>query len=388
MDTMTTEPDLELECALLKKAVMTRTDLDEDGLQQLVLDWIIARLEHDKTGFHFLGPAMESLCLEIQIQRDTNVMLRSKHEFAQILSDKEIGEVQRTHSFVQKRIDDENLTPEVRQEKLTKVDQWLKNKIEGYKLVPVRCWDDVQASGWELRQSLQKLIQAIRDDEKGPVPEPKLFDDPDFQQELNELLKVQDVVMEEPQIDTLLTKRTLILGEETATPDEKMEQCPESSQDNTGLDAPANTTVVPTEVVPQTTHLPPILPDNQLGDSTIVSPTPSDSIPLASGEVEERSDQKNKRVLIVPPGHDVPIKQKMVDIFAVAAKGPSPVPEVNESKEGDESKEGMRAPSSEENAIKYISQLDDGPTKQALMSLCEASLNKVGVQPLVLGEKP
>ena len=380
---MTTEPDAELECSLLKKTIKTRTDLDEDGLQQLVLDWIIARLEHEKTGFHFLGPGNESLCLEIQIQRDTNVMLRSKHEFAQILADKEIAEVQRTHFFVQKRIDDENLTPEVRQEKLTKVDKWLQNKIEGYKLETVRCWDDVQASGWELRQSLEKLIKAIRAEENEPVPKTHLIDDPDFQKELNDLLNNQEVV-EEPRDDSILTKRTLILGEETATPDELMEQLPESSQNISGLDGVGD--------------LPPILPDNQLGDSSIVSPSPA--TPVASAAVEEKSDPKNKRVLIVPPGHDVPIKQTKVNIFATA-KGPLPdvptvpeseegnpvsevkqdVPTPAESKEGDglnKTDEGMRAASSEENAIKYIQQLDDGPTKQALMSLCEASLNKVG----------
>lgn len=38
----------------------------------------------------------------------------------------------------------------------------------------------------------------------------------------------------------------------------------------------------------------------------------------------------------------------------------------------------LTAPSCEETAAKYIAQLEDGATKQALLSLCEASLSKVG----------
>ena len=168
------------------------------------------------------------------------------------------------------------------------------------------------------------------------------------------------------------------------------------------------------------TNLPQILPDNQLGDETICSPQdgPDQEEPLQSKAVVKR--------LIVPPGCDVPIKQHMVDIFHKTRQPVMNVPEVvpvtpaetpvvgpsvgNGSTEAsvadaidapsvengstekptvenavetpmvdNGSNDGtLTAPSCEETAAKYIAQLEDGATKQALLSLCEASLSKVG----------
>ena len=398
---MTTEPDPGLECKLLKNTILTRTDLDDADLQQVVLDWITVRLEHSTTGFHLLGPDMENLCLDIQIKRDASVLLRSKHEFSQILSDREVAEAQRTHLFVTKKIEDENLTPEVKQEKQTKVDNWLKTKVDSLKAEPSKCQEQFASSEIDLRLSLQKLVDMIKAEGNESAPKTNLDEDAGFMDELTHLLNGSDVPMVETQdsMDSILKKRTLILGE-CGTPehppvDATMGVSTESSPNPDGLIAP--TLVDPSSS--QKVDLPPVLPENQLGDSAIFPPhSPS---PLASEAEEKNVDEGRRRVLIVPPGHDVPIKQTMVNIFApgskeTVAQKPQDVPTQEPKEPGSETSqapgdvmhigdtEGMRAASSEENAIKYISQLDDGPTKQALMSLCEASLNKVGVH--FLGE--
>lgn len=140
------------------------------------------------------------------------------------------------------------------------------------------------------------------------------------------------------------------------------------------------------------------------------------------------------RRLIVPPGHDVPIKQTMVDIFAKTreppkdaghglggvaadrseqpmiatqhgnggsgvvaatggeqpiapqdgadqlAEGSKPTVPIPEKHEPTAAEDGtLSTPTCEEQALKLIEKLEDGPTKQALMSLCEASLVKVGL---------
>ena len=400
---MTTEPDPGLECKMLKNTIMTRTDLDDADLQQVVLDWITVRVEHNTTGFHLLGPDMENVCLDIQVKRDASVLLRSKHEFSQILTDREVAEAHRTHLFVTKKIEDENLTPEVQQEKQTKVDNWLKNKVDSLKAQPLKCQEQFASSEIDLRLSLQKLVDMIKAEGNESAPKTNLLeDDASFMDELTHLLNGPDVPMVESQdsIDSILKKRTLVLGE-CGTP----EHPPVDATMGVSTESPPNPdgSIAPTVVDPSSSpkvDLPPVLPENQLGDSAIFPPhSPS---PLAS-EAEEKNVEGKRRVVIVPPGHDVPIKQTMVNIFAprskeTVAQKPQDVPTQDESKEtgseqsqapgdvmhlGEKNTEGIRAASSEENAIKYISQLEDGPTKQALMSLCEASLNKVGVHFLV-----
>ena len=165
-----------------------------------------------------------------------------------------------------------------------------------------------------------------------------------------------------------------------------------------------------------------ILPDNQMGDPTIFPPAVDDTLPMDTSMESVTGGAPSIRRLIVPPGHDVPIKQTMVDIFAkqrepqnesgndgdgglgeVAAHGseqpkiPSqhgddglggvaagggeqpavPTPKQNETAAVDDGT--LRTPTCEEQALKLIDKLEDGPTKQALMSLCEASLVKVGL---------
>ena len=375
---MTTEPDVTLECNLFKQLIIAGGLLEPD-LEQKVLEWIELRLNCPDPGFHMLGPKLEAMCQDVQLYRDEYTLLLTQYEVALKQQPAKIVELEQVWSSILKKQSDGKMTPEMFEEKKKKLDEWLQVKVNTIKSDTQMLRDKLPEREAALLTKVQALIAQVRkpedevDDTTGPADE--------LVTELTSLLEKMDTTVVS---DSILTKRTLELGE-SATPEKNEEQ----------------PTIGPT--------IEQLLPDNQLGDPSIASPAVSPEPVASAPEQPER-----KKVLIVPPGCEVPIKQAMVDIFAKSRDGPpeppkdesmgppkhvpsrglptepykiedvvpaaQPTPESTEEVQVTQqgSTGELRAPSCEETATKYIQQLEDGPTKQALMSLCEASLAKVG----------
>ena len=319
VDTMTTEPDPGLECKLLKNTILTRTDLDDADLQQVVLDWITVRLEHSTTGFHLLGPDMENLCLDIQIKRDASVLLRSKHEFSQILSDREVAEAQRTHLFVTKKIEDETWPLKLSKKNKPRLitgwkPRWIvwrlnlrsvRNNLRHLKLTSVfpcrnwLTWSRLRGMNLPQKPTWMRMLASWMNSLTCWMVRMYQCWNPRFYGFYSEETHFDSWRMWDPWTSTCWCNHGCVYRKFTKS---------------WWIDCP--TLVDPSSS--QKVDLPPVLPENQLGDSAIFPPhSPS---PLASEAEEKNVDEGRRRVLIVPPGHDVPIKQTMVNIFAPGSK--------------------------------------------------------------------
>lgn len=362
-DTMTTEPDIWLECSLFKQMIIAG-NLSESVLEQRVLEWVETRLNFSDPGFHLLGPKLDAICDEIVLRRDEYNLVRTQYERALKLQPGKIVEVEQVHASILKNQSGENL-----EEKKIKLDEWLAGKVDTIKTETKMLRNKHIESEGPLMNKVRELMHQVRKPEgvhDTDLPSTEQQAD-DMVDEVTKLLESMNTAVTAQ--DSILTKRTLELGE-SGTPERE-----ESHKDAAMIG-------------PTIEHM---LPENQLGDPTIFPPAASpDSV--ASAPEPER-----KKVLIVPPNCDVPIKQTMVNIFAKTNHGQSEPPDEsmvspentipppegpNNTEKVQVTQEGsggeMRVASCEETAVQYIQKLEDGPTKQALMSLCEASLTKVG----------
>ena len=353
---MTTQPDAGLECDLLQKVIRDSTQ-PTDQLHQQVLEWLGKRLSFPDPGFGHLGPFLEARCNAIHMLLNQQSTTSNMKDLCMKQLPGKLAELDRTYDVLISKIGIDDAS---RGTKIQKLDEWKAGKM-------VQFQHDLQVAEKQLGNieiEIARHVDMMIDNVKTGHDKDPVFCD----------------------ISSLLEEAAFILDEQP-------------------MDG---------------TNLPQILPENQLGDETVCSPQngPDQEEPLQSKAVVKR--------LIVPPGCDVPIKQHMVDIFHKTRQPVMNVPEVvpvtpaetpvvgssvgNGSTEAsvadaidapsvengstekpavendvetpmvdNGSNDGtLTAPSCEETAAKYIAQLEDGATKQALLSLCEASLSKVG----------
>jgi len=354
---MTTQPDAGLECDLLQKLIRNSTQ-PTDQLHQQVLEWLGKRLAFPDPGFGHLGPFLEARCNAIHMLLNQQSTTLNMKDLCMKQFPGKLAELDQTYDVLISKIGKDDAS---RDTKIQKLDEWKAGKVAQFQHDLQVVENQLGNIEIEIARHVDMMIDNVK---TGHDKDPVFCD-----------------------ISKLLDEAAFIL-------------------DDTPMDG---------------SNLPPILPDNQLGDETICSPQDGhdQEEPLQSKAVVKR--------LIVPPGCDVPIKQHMVDIFhktrqpvmnasdvvpvtpaetsvvgssvengstekPVVEKavetpsvenGPTEKPVVENVVETPSVENGsndgtLTAPSCEETAANYIAQLEDGPTKQALLSLCEASLSKVG----------
>ena len=400
---MTTIADPELECDLLKKLIKT-SDKSTGDLVQAVYDWVGKRLMCPDPGFGHLGPVLEKFCNQLHLAYDEQQALQTKVDITLKMLPDQIQEVERIYNIMRERHADR--TDATTLEKNSKLVEWKDARINALKSTCHQVQNELNSLTSSTKSTIMEMIDHVRsggddvvvvDDSQCEVLDPAL------------LAEVENMFKDPlPDPSAILRQPTLMLGEPSVETSKELSMEIESEVAGGGNDGEAPTME--------------ILPDNQMGDPTLFPPAVDDTLPMDTSMENVTGGASSIRRLIVPPGHDVPIKQTMVDIFAkqrepqnesgndgdgglgeVAAHGseqpkiPSqhgddglggvaagggeqpavPTPKQNETAAVDDGT--LRTPTCEEQALKLIDKLEDGPTKQALMSLCEASLVKVGL---------
>ncbi len=399
---MTTIPDPGLECDLLKKLINTSDQSTEDLIQS-VYDWLGKRLQYPDPGFGHLGPVIENFCNHLHLSQDQHQALQTKLDLSMKMLPGNIQEVERIYKIMLSRHADSN-DPD-RAQKEAKLVEWKDSRINGLKSACEDAQHEVNTLTTDIRDTIKEMIEHVRSHSDDTV---QIEDDENVDPAL--LAEVENMFRDTPtDWDKLARLPTLQLGE--TVPEPSMELGEAAVGTGGGQDIP----------------MPEILPDNQEGDPSLFPR--DDTQPVDSGAPP--AEPSTIKRLIVPPGCEVPIKQSMVDIFAKTrvtpndttgiaggggldesgvAAGGSEQPAISdqdagkENKSGDDGQKGRDTPepkpaeplpkedlpttavdgtmatsTCEEQALKLIAKLDDGPTKQALMSLCEASLVKVGL---------
>ncbi len=399
---MTTIADPGLECDLLLKLIKT-SDQSTGDLIQSVYDWVGKRLMCPDPGFGNLGPVLEKFCNRLHLAHDEQQVVQTKVDISLKMLPAQIQEVERIYNIMRDR-HGHVATDDTTIEKITKLVEWKDARINALKSSSQELQNDLNCLMSSTKSTIMEMIEYVRSGGDAVVV---VEDSQVVESSLDPVLlaEVEKMFGDTPAAPTdVLRLPTLVLGED-----------PEPSKGLGEVAAGAGGG----EDVPTPMEL---LPDNQMGDPTIFPPVPMDT-PESSETVVEPPSIKR---LIVPPGHDVPIKQTMVDIFTktretpqdtgrgsdggldqsgVTADGSEPkiaTQDADRQKEsGDDgkhaedpkpaeptpeqsllsaAKDGTLVTSTcEEQALNLIAKLEDGPTKQALMSLCEASLVKVGL---------
>lgn len=410
---MTTVADPELECDLLKKLIKT-SDKSMGDLVQAVYDWVGKRLMCPDPGFGHLGSVLEKFCNQLHLAYDQQQALQTKVDITLKMLPDQIQEVERIYNIMRDRHADR--TDATTLEKISKLVEWKDARINALTSTSHQVQNELNSLTSSTKSTIMKMIEHIRSGGDDVV----VVEDSQCEALDPTLLAEVENMFKDPLPDPsdILRQPTLMLGE--PSPETSKEPSMEIESGVTGGGKDGGTPMQ-------------ILPDNQLGDPTLFPPAVDDTLPMDTSSEKVTGGAPAIRRLIVPPGHDVPIKQTMVDIFAktreppkesgtdgdgglgeVAAHGseqpniPSqhgdgglggvaadggeqpptaahaecptpavPTPKQNEPAAADDGT--LRAPTCEEQAMKLIDKLEDGPTKQALMSLCEASLVKVGL---------
>lgn len=339
MDTLTTEPDLGLECSLMLEAIKN----SQESVEKLADDmsgWIQKRILFPDPGFHHLGTTIENYCNTVWVLLNQRKVQFTKCELYETDLPGKIGELERIHEIMQKRTLD--MPEEEASVKKSKLESWFNEKRDALNDQVNMLQSETLSLDKEIDSVLLKCVSHIRagDDHQSQAPDDELM------MEVEKFFGASTTPSAaDPQ--KLVTAPTLLLGEQSV--EERL------------------------------------LPDNQEGDSQVMQ---SHEASMDVSQLEQPKDgamdgkQPSVKRLIVPPGCDIPIKQTMVDIFKKSRETPHAEQVQASGNTGAEQIQDpsgtMQAPSCEETACKYIEQLPDGATKRALQSLAEASLAKVG----------
>ena len=133
IDTMTTEPDIGLECSLFKQMIIAGNS-SESVLEQRVLEWVETRLNFSDPGFHLLGPKLDAICDEIVLRRDEYNLVRTQYEHALKLQPGKIVEVEQVHASILKNQSGENLEEKKKNLMNGWLARWTPSKLK------LRCW--------------------------------------------------------------------------------------------------------------------------------------------------------------------------------------------------------------------------------------------------------
>ena len=371
---MTTVPDMGLECDLLKKAIREYENMHE--LKIFIAEWLEKRIELKDPGFSQMGDCGEKLLNDLHVLFFEQDAATTKMDYALRELPTKTHETEKVYDTMLNKLNSSTANPVEVALKKTALEEWCADKIGSLKHSAQVLRDQVGDIKKKVHSALDALIKHVRLEEDMAQPQGDGI-------MMNEVENLLDTVHLDESEKEFLRAPTLVLGEYIPSPPC---QAPDEAQAE-----------VPVETPPM------MLPDNQLGDESLFPSTGNDTAVESPKEsVTPKPKQVVKR-LIVPDGHDKPIKQTKVNIFAPSvAKQPAPGEDVKPTEvgvggDGDKTTEGeggigskmedvdpdadntLRSPTCEEQAMKHIEKLEEGPTKKALLSLCEAAVAKVGL---------
>ena len=320
-------------------------DVDRTGLPAKILAWIVGRLELDDPGFHILPKPLEQGCLEVQVLKGREKMLISERDLSVPQYERKIADAESSFKILtgklEKSLQDGSMTQCLFDQKLEALEAWKSTTIEKFKSAINELNQDISDIQVTIASSIDKIICAADEMMSQDSNAVDVAGDAHMMNEMEEILAKMSVSEKhnpEEDPDSILRAPTLMLGEtvpEAETPQES--QPPVQMVE----DSP------PAPVPPQ------ILPDRQ--------PESWEQTPnvVSSGTPEQEDHKGGEAKEIVDPPKETTLTSGDSD-----------------AQEG--TKQGLMAPPScEETALKHIKDMEDGPTKRALLSLCEASLSKV-----------